>query len=312
MAGLFNSYYYGKAGKADFTPEQLPTNRVTLFFEMLRIRLGGIIGMNLIYVLTALPMLFWSILTLQVLQLGISVDEAGNVLASTADVTSTTGTLMTYFTILIPCMVFSYIFRPGIAYILRNWARDQHTFTMSDFKDAVKGNWKNGLILGLANGLSLLLAYVAYFYYGMMASAGSTFWVVPQVLIVVCLAVWWMANMLIPFMMVTYEMNFRTLVRNAVIMVLARLPWSVLIGGLSLAIPICLLLFVPYGVLITAVLYLLIGFGLTLFVQASYANSCFDRFLNPRIEGAEVNRGLRDPSLMDEDEEVTEEDIKNL
>lgn len=312
MAGLFNSYYYGKAGKADFTPEQLPTNRVTLFFEMLRIRLGGIIGMNLVYVLTALPMLFWSFLTLQVLQLGISIDEAGNVLASAADVTSTTGTLMTYFTILIPCMVFSYVFRPGIAYILRNWARDQHTFTMSDFKDAVKGNWKNGLLLGLANGLSLLLAYVAYFYYGMMASAGNTLWVVPQVLIVICLAVWWMANMLIPYMMVTYEMNFRTLVRNAVIMVLARLPWSVLIGGLSLVIPICLLLFVPYGVLIAAVLYLLIGFGLTLFVQASYANSCFDRFLNPRIEGAEVNRGLRDPSLMDEDEEVTEEDIKNL
>ena len=36
MSGLFNSFYYGKAGKADFTPDQLPKNRVQLFFSMLR------------------------------------------------------------------------------------------------------------------------------------------------------------------------------------------------------------------------------------------------------------------------------------
>ena len=40
MSGLFNNFYYGKAGKADFTPEQLPKNRVQLFFSMLRVVVG--------------------------------------------------------------------------------------------------------------------------------------------------------------------------------------------------------------------------------------------------------------------------------
>ena len=39
---------------------------------------------------------------------------------------------------------------------------------------------------------------------------------------------------------------------------------------------------------------------------------CFDRYLNPRIEGAQVNMGLRDPNYAEEEVEVTEEDIKNL
>ena len=57
---------------------------------------------------------------------------------------------------------------------------------------------------------------------------------------------------------------------------------------------------------------ILFGFSLYQFLAASYANACFDRFLNPRIEGADVNKGLRDPSYNEEDDTVTDEDIKNL
>ncbi len=311
MAGLMNSYLYGKAGKADFTPEQLPKNRVALFFEMLRIRLGGIVGMNFLYILFELPVIVWTLATVMVLNAGLTVDEAGNII-DTATLTSVSGTLTLYFMILIPCLMVAYAFRPGIAYILRNWARDQHTFTMSDFKDAVKGNWKNGLLLGLVNGLSLLMTYVAYVYYGSVAG-NSALWMVPQVMVLIFCAIWWMANMVITPMMVTYDMNFRTLARNGVIMTLARLPWALLIWIPSIVIPVLLLLgVVPYGMLIFVALYLLVGFGLTQFIYASYANACFDRFLNPRIEGAAVNMGLRDPMLEEEDEEVTDEDIKNL
>lgn len=35
----------------------------------------------------------------------------------------------------------------------------------------------------------------------------------------------------------------------------------------------------------------------------------FDRFINPRIPGAQVNRGLADPEDADEPEEETEEDV---
>ncbi|MEG0900881.1 MAG: hypothetical protein RSG96_02075, partial [Clostridia bacterium] len=41
------------------------------------------------------------------------------------------------------------------------------------------------------------------------------------------------------------------------------------------------------------------GFSLSRFVAASYTNGVFDRYINNRIEGAEVNRGL----YVEEDEE---------
>ena len=56
MFGKFmHNYYYGKSGKGDYTPEDLPKTRLQLFFEMLRVRLNGLCRMNLIYVLPWLP-----------------------------------------------------------------------------------------------------------------------------------------------------------------------------------------------------------------------------------------------------------------
>lgn len=308
MSGLMNTYLYGKAGKADFTPDQLPANRFELFLEMMRIRFSGLVTMNLFSVLISLPALVWSVISYSVLVYNMEQAAA----SGTASVSVLDPTILLYLLGMIPCIMIITVFNTGVFYILRNWARDQHTFTFSDYKDALKGNWKQALLLGLINGISLPVVYIAYTYYGTMGVSGGAFWYVPQMLVVILLCVWWMANMLITPMMVTYDMSFKTLIRNSLIMVLGRLPWSLLFWGLSVAIPAVLIIFVPYGVVAAALIYLLLGFSLTNFVYVSYANSCFDRYLNPRIEGAQVNMGLRDPNYAEEDEEVTEEDIKNL
>jgi len=302
-----NKYYYGNAGKADYTPDQLPTNRTSLFFEMLKIRFGGMIIMNLVMIVAALPALIWSWATFEVLQLDAEAIKAG---AAAANIIN--GRLATYCVILVPCLMFYTFFMPGVMYILRNWARDQHTFTISDFKDAVLSNWKNSLLLGFVNGLSLLITYIGYTVYGSMAAAGGAFWYVPQMLLVVICCIWWMANLLIVPMMVTYDMDFRTLAKNSVIMALGRLPWTLLFWGGSIAIPAAIALFIPYGVAIVGSLYALLALAITHFIYASYANSCFDRYLNPRIKGAKVGMGLRDASQAEDDVVVTDEDIKNL
>ena len=56
MFGKFmNNYYYGKSGKGDYTPDDLPKTRLQLFFEMLRVRLSALCRMNLIYMIPWLP-----------------------------------------------------------------------------------------------------------------------------------------------------------------------------------------------------------------------------------------------------------------
>ena len=53
--GLFQRFYYGKAGQADFNPEDLPKNRKELFMAMFRIRFSGLITQNLIYLVFCIP-----------------------------------------------------------------------------------------------------------------------------------------------------------------------------------------------------------------------------------------------------------------
>ena len=56
MSGLMNSYFYGKAGQADFTPDQLPKNRLELFFTVLRGQLGKLVQL-MGFLLRRLPLL---------------------------------------------------------------------------------------------------------------------------------------------------------------------------------------------------------------------------------------------------------------
>ena len=77
MFGKFmNNYYYGKSGKGDYTPEDLPKTRWQLFWEMLRVRFNGLCRMNLIYMLPWLPtMLVIGMMVLYVLKRTRSISQ---------------------------------------------------------------------------------------------------------------------------------------------------------------------------------------------------------------------------------------------
>lgn len=417
MSGLMNSYFYGKAGKGDYTVEQMPTTRKQLFFTTLRVRFSSMMGLNLFHVLFCLPLILWVFVAgttflsygdietaknispelraayavydearqnyeqnspqyIAKLKVDISkldsdiadmisgkiaeielppiegapaekravtpddiakkekeladmraaLDKHEKLVASDETIVETyhealnkataefnvlarnasMGNLSMSLLILIPLIALAGIGSTGQMYVLRNWARDEHSFMVDDYKSAIKANWKQGLAVGLFNGLSIFLFYFAYVTYGNMA-ADNVFFVVPQMLMVVVLVVWWMMNEIIFPMMVTYDMTLRQLLRNSAIMVIARLPISLAILVGSLIPAFILLFFVPthISILILLLFYGVIGFSLTGFVFASYANSCFDKFLNPRIEGAEVNKGLRKPEEDDDEQEQT-------
>ena len=105
--------------------------------------------------------------------------------------------------------------------------------------------------------------------------------------------------------MVTYRLRYGQLVRNSLIMTISRLPQTVGLKLLSiLPAVMCLLVayytpYAQYAMMVYGAYYILIGFALSRFVGASYSNAVFDRYLNPNIEGAVVNRGL----YVDEDDD---------
>ena len=105
----------------------------------------------------------------------------------------------------------------------------------------------------------------------------------------------------------------RELLRNGLLLAVARLPFSLgvrLLHMVPTAIAlVCAFFFNPiWSVMGLFAYYLLFGFGLSRFVTASYTNAVFDRFINSRIEGAVINRGLSQET--DDDEE--DEDGENI
>lgn len=325
MFGKFmNNYYYGKSGKGDYQKEDLPRTRWQLFWEMLRVRLAGLFRLNIVSIIAWLPAMYVLIQLMSNL-----FNIAGAVQAVEMDIAAATpeqlelvqnlrplynSVIMRSLLFLVPAIAITGPFQAGMAYVTRNWARDEHAFVWSDFKDALIGNWKQSLIISFITGLVPLIVYVGYQFYGDMGRQ-SVLFVVPQMLTAMLGLVWSLALVYFYPMMVTYKLNMRTLLRNALLLSIGRLPQTV--GArLVMLVPTLLALavswFMPaytiYALMVLAGYYLLIGNALARFVYASLSNAVFDKFINTRMEGVEVNRGLAKKEDMDDDADDDEED----
>ena len=312
--GFFDRFYYGKAGKRDYSEMDMPKNRMSLFFLVLKDHIFDLVKVNALQLLFWLPFLLWTYLNVFALQ---NID-AETMLAQENGamqlLSSMSGYLVMWLIGLIPCVLITGPSSAGSAYIMRNWARDQHAFLFSDYKDAFRSNWKQALGVSCISAFVPVLAFTAVTYYGQMASA-NLLMIVPLVLVLSMTLLWTLMLPLLYPMMVGYELSFGHLIKNAFLMASACLP-QMLFSRLVTLVPVAILAFGVYigngiVVLVMSLYYMLFGFAFSRLVYASVANGVFDKFLNPRIEGAQVGMGLRpqDPDeLLDNEEDEEEED----
>ena len=322
---MMNRFYYGKAGKGDFTKDDLPETRWQLFWEMLRVRFTALFRVNLLYMVAWIPAIivigrallmgYNFLAVLSDMQLQVEAGEAtleALTAMNTQVIDGLKALLMQTLLLLIPCITITGPFTAGLCYVTRNWARDEHSFILSDFLQTAKENWKQGLLASFITSLIPLLLYVCYSFYGDMAATNIAF-MVPQVISIVACVVWLCSLIYLYPQMVTYDMTFTTLVRNSLIMSISCLPMTVALKLLSIvpAVIFALVaLFTQYFViagLVFALYYILLGFALTRFIGASYTNGVFDRMINTRIDGAQVGRGL----YQEEDEDEASETAEN-
>ena len=179
MFGRFmNNYYYGKSGKGDFRKEDMPETRMQLFWDTLRTRLSALCRLNLMYALVFLPAMVVLMIGTYNLMTQVNViyiaqqgnlqeyvdtineqqngenaekvtvsDEVQAEIASTDVVQVVNSLILRTLLWLIPCIAITGPFTAGVSYVTRNWARDEHAFIWSDFKDALKANWKQSLVI---------------------------------------------------------------------------------------------------------------------------------------------------------------------
>ena len=287
MAGFnfFKNYFYGKSGKKDFTEADLPANRLQLFKDVLMVRKGNMVSLNFLYLLIWIPAVIWTFMNILQLQV-----QPAEVLGSLA---------FTYLLILCPLILITGPFRIGVSYVMRNWARDEHAFPFLHFKTGMKENWKQALLLSLVDGLLPLVVYVCVYFYSGMAE-GSVFFYLPIALVLIAAILWVLSAQLLPTLIVTYELSFPQAVRNAFLMTMAALPKAIAIKLATLALPILsiltMLLFpaaLNYVLPIAIVLYAVFMLSFNKLITASYSNMLCEKYLNTKIDGAQVDIGLR-------------------
>ena len=309
--GLFDRLYYGKAGQRDYSEQDMPKSRVSLFFLVLKDHLFDLVKVNVLQLVFWLPFLIWTFLSLSAMQ----AMDAEAILAHENGAMELASSMLGFVTMwllgAIPCLAITGPSSAGAAYIMRNWARDQHAFLFSDFKDAFKGNWKQALGVSCVTALVPMLTYTAVSFYGQMA-ASSAVMLVPLVLVLVMALLWTLMLPLIYPMIVGYELRLRDVVKNAFLMASASLP-GLLLARLVTFIPIAVLVIGLYMgssavLLAVSLYYMLFGFAFSRLVYASVANGVFDKYLNPRIEGAPVGLGLRPQDAEDELDGEDDED----
>lgn len=302
---LMNSFYYGKSGKGDFTQEDLPANRWQLFWQMLRVRLSGLIRLNLMYAVVWLPAIFVIILGVLGFAAG-AVTETGEVMENATQIMS--GNLVMTLMLLVPCLAITGPFTAGVCYVTRNWARDEHAFVWSDFKDAIKANWKQSLVVSIINAVMPLLCYLGITIYMGLTDQNLLF-MIPLMLMVMMFMIWALMISYIYPLIVSYELKLKDVFRNAFLLAVAKLPISIgmrLLHCVPALILVVLTFFNPlWAIMGGFTYYILIGFGLSRFITASVTNGVFDKVINSQIEGVQINRGLR---AVDEDEDLDEDD----
>lgn len=312
--GLFDRLYYGKAGKRDYTERDMPQNRVSLFFMVFRDHVFDLVKVNLLQIVFWIPFILWTYLNLAVIQqLDVqAILEAEN--GAQTLLSTMSGYLFVWLVGLIPCLAITGPSSAGAAYIMRNWARDQHAFLFSDFKDAFKGNWKQALLTSAVTSVVPLVAYTAMTYYGALAAQNMLMFV--PLVIALCVTLLW--TLMLPLMypmMIGYELRFMDLIKNALLMACAKLP-NMICARLITALPVLGIFAAVYfgssiGLLIASLYWLFFGFALSRLVYASFANGVFDKYLNPNIEGAPVGLGLRpqdEDDLPDDDDDDDDDD----
>ena len=272
-----------KKATHDFKINDLPKNRKEVFFDCLKMRYGIIMGLGLMCVLFALPIVIC--LLLRDISLSSLLENIANQKYEEGEGYELFYTLkMTYSVVMVPCFVIFGIGLSGVMYIIRQLVWYEGMFFFSDFFEGIKKNWKaytaSFFALGIYNVELTMLNYrqLSEMWYGIYLGVGLLL-VIPIVIFIL-------------LMSLIYKFSFRGSVRNAFLLYMRSIT-KTLLAELSIV-----LAFVPMGithvvfkyiVLLVFVLFLLppILMGVVL-----YGFSLFDKYINKEQYPELVNKGI--------------------
>jgi len=302
--GLVARWLEGKERSEDYARSTLPTNRWSLFWDILKGRFGKLVLTNLIVLVTFLPIIglfFWRYLTLMA-QGAIGPYGSGLTIGYPAipDITGVAemtkvGSDLFFFGLLIPASAIAAIGISGGMYIIRNLIWTEGIFVANDFWRGVKRNYLNVLEAMLIFTVMLFLvrwvSNLCDFYQAIPEAENTWLLVMSKVIGIILLVLLTMMTLWMISLGVNYRQGPWSLVRNSLIMTIGTLPQTVFFGAIAL-LPFLLMTFgVTFLTVLGAIFAILISFSFAMLVWMDYSQWAFDKFVNPKL-GVKTGRGI--------------------
>ncbi len=301
--GLIARWLEGKERSEDYARSTLPTSRWALFWDILKGRFGKLVLVNLLMVVTLLPLaavIVWRILALGAQGMmgpygaGLGVGyPAIPELVGYAEMTVFQADLL-FFALFIPAGAIAALGISGGGYIIRNLIWTEGIFVANDFLRGIRRNYWNVLEAVLILTVLLFIARTMGNLADWLVALGAqgAGWLIASKVIGYIFVAF---SVLLFFWMISLGISYKqgpwALFRNAVVMTIGTFPQTVFFAVLA-TWPIFLAMFAGgfFGI-IGILILLLFGVSYMLLVWLDYSQWAFDRFINPGI-GVATGRGL--------------------
>lgn len=172
----------------------------------------------------------------------------------------------------------------GFTYLLRCYSYELPVFNWMDFKDKVKENLKQGIIVSLINLFILAFLLLDIFLYSRITLNAGPILPIANGLLIVVFILFLMLSMYLYPMMVTYSLKIKDLYKNAILFAFARfIPnLAVLVICFLLIIGPILLVQLTANILVLTFVYtfyLVLGFSLPGLIINFFVNPTIDKYL---------------------------------
>ena len=287
MAGFFGFFDYTKPGPGVPRPEDSPHKKgIRIFFEVLQRKFWKIIRIGMLFFILNIP----AILVASFLANYFSYQLLGEI----EDVTSISVVIFWGAIILtvLPIITFGPA-RAGFEAVYRNFSKEEHSFLWTDFKDNMKSNFKQSIIVSLINFIIFIILSFDVILMRAVAFDSTIIWILFNSFFIMFFLIYLMANIYIYPMMVTFQLSTKNLIKNSVMFAFVRfipnlIILAIVFGVISLAF---MYLNPVFGIFVAfLLLYGILGFLINFFAHRGFKKYILDRMVK------EQDKNLEEPT----------------
>ncbi len=301
--GIIDRLMLGKEKSEGYARASLPSNRWELFWDIFKGRFGKLVIVNILTLLFFIPLIALIVIRYMALSgfgatypftqgFGVAYMIHPSV-SGLAENIELKVNLITYLFLPVVAAIASVGVSGGM-YVIRNMVWTEGIFVANDFWRGIKQNFKQVCLVALTFSL---LFYVHSLSIAMcrqniaMGADNQWLYVVTEVISYTFLIFFGMMCAYMISMCVTYEMRFKTLLRNSFLTTVGLFFQNVFFLFLG-ALPFIFILFGGYFMIIGIMIVIFFGVSLLMLVWTNFSQWVFDRFINDKVPGAEKNRGI--------------------